>query len=160
MRARHTLRADGVAGALMVLFGGWFVWQAFLLREASGFSVVGPRVFPVIIGLGFIGGGLALALARPQPPPAETEATDWRTLVLVVVLLAGYVGVFLPLGFLLASVLFFISGAWVLGSRSPLRDVVSAVLVVGVVYVVFRRLLGLELPAEPLDQLITLVWPV
>lgn len=170
--ARLARVAEPLAGGAITLLGAWFLWQSLELREGPGYAAVGPRVFPVIVGLGFVASGLAVLvsglrraaatasgapaghLAEADEPVGEGEArepTDWRTLVAMAVLLAAYLVVYLPLGFILASALFFVAGSWTLGSRSPARDVVAGALVSLVAYVVFTRLLGLELPAGPLE---------
>jgi putative tricarboxylic transport membrane protein len=142
--------AERAAGVLVALFGAWFLWQALQFREGPGFAVVGPRVFPAIVGIGLTISGLALAILPGPRAEAETP-TDWRTLLLMAAALAVYVALYLPLGFPIASVAFFVAGAWILGSRAPVRDLVSGVLLVGVVYLVFTQLLTIDLPAGPLE---------
>jgi putative tricarboxylic transport membrane protein len=148
----RAVAAERVAGALVAIFGAWFLWQALQFREGPGFATVGPRAFAVIVGLGLVASGIAMA-AFASEPEAETPI-DWRTLVQMAAVLGAYIALFLPLGFPLASVLFFVAGAWVLGSRAPLRDLVSGVALVLVVYLVFTRLLGIDLPAGPLEGLL------
>jgi putative tricarboxylic transport membrane protein len=146
--------AERVAGALVALVGAWYVWQALLFREGPGFAVVGPRVFPIIIGLGLAVSGAAMAVfATWREPGAEAEA-DWRTLLLLAAALAAYLALYLPLGFPIASWLFFVGGAWILGSRNIVRDVISGALLVAVVYLVFTRLLTIDLPAGPLGMFV------
>jgi putative tricarboxylic transport membrane protein len=71
--------------------------------------------------------------------------------------------VFLHLGFIISSAAFLVAGAWVLGSRSWPRDVAAGLLLSLVTYVVFTRLLGLDLPSGPLEEPIraleTLLFP-
>ena len=150
--------AEGVAAGAIVLFGAWVLWQAMQLREGPGYAAVGPRTFPLIVGVGLLVSGLALLWGsvhgRPVEPGAGSEAaapTDWRTLLTMAALLLGYVFLFQPLGFVLTSALFLIGGAWALGSRAPIRDVVCGVALSLATFFVFTRLLGLELPAGPLE---------
>jgi putative tricarboxylic transport membrane protein len=158
------MQSTRVAGAAIALLGGWFLWQAVSLREGPGYAAVGPRVFPVIVGLGFLVSGLPLLLSRrsralragaPSDESANADLappTDWPTLVSMAVLLALYIALFLHLGFIISSAGFLLAGAWILGSRSWLRDVVAGLLLSVVTYVVFTKLLGLELPAGPLEE--------
>ena len=150
--------AHGVTAGAIVLLGAWMLWQAIQLREGPGYAAVGPRTFPLIVGGGILLSGLALLWrslrGRASPAEAGSEAaapTDWRTLLTMAALLLGYVFLFQPLGFVLTSALFLIGGAWALGSRSPVRDVVAGVVLSLVTFLVFTRLLGLELPAGPLE---------
>jgi putative tricarboxylic transport membrane protein len=157
---RVRVSPDAITGAAIALCAGWFLWQAAALREGPGYAAVGPRVFPAIVGVGFLVSGLALFLsglrgARRQgttDADAERHApTDWPTLLAMAGLLALYLVLFRPLGFILASAGFLVAGAWALGSRAWARDLVAGALVSIPTYVVFARLLGLELPAGPLE---------
>ena len=159
----HTLASpDRLAGLVVALFGAWFLWQANELGEGPGYAAVGPKVFPIIVGLGLLGSGLALLAAggaarATTADEAGDEAAlpvDWRTLGGLAGLLAAYVLLFQPLGFLLTSALFLPAGAWVLGNRAHGRAVLAGVLLSVTVYLVFTRLLGLELPAGPLEALL------
>ena len=158
---RRAARPTLVARGLIVLLAAWVLWQAFLLREGPGYAAVGPRVFPVVVGLGLLAGGAALlvgALRRPAPAPepdAEpAEPTDWATLLGMAVLLAVYLALYLPLGFILATILFLVAAARVLGSRALVRDVVVAVALALATYLLFTRLLGLQLPGGPLAEVL------
>ncbi len=85
---------------------------------------------------------------------AEGVGTDWPTLLSVAGLLAAYIALYKPLGFILASIVLLPAGARVLGSRAPLRDVITGVALTLAIYFIFTRLLGLELPAGPLEALL------
>lgn len=169
--SRFTYNPSFIAGVCIALFGAWFIWQATLLREGPGYAVIGPRVFPLIVGIGFAVSGLTLLISALRPPPSETQhssdvrppeadgstlstqhSSDWSTLLAMAALLAGYVVMFRPVGFLITSAAFLVGGAWALGSRNWLRDVVVGVALSVVTFAVFTRLLGLELPAGPLEE--------
>ena len=160
---------DRLAGLVVALFGAWFLWQANELGEGPGYAAVGPKVFPIIVGLGLLGSGLALLAAGSRAPTQAADGADagdeaglpvdWPTLGGLAGLLAAYVLLFQPLGFLLTSALFLPAGAWVLGNRAHGRAVLAGVLLSVTVYLVFTRLLGLELPAGPLEALLRGTWP-
>lgn len=153
-------------GIAIAVFGAWFVWQATTIRQGPGYAIVGPGVFPTIVGLGLLASGVAViasalpgrrqsASATPEASGLVTEeqsVVDWTALVGLAALLALYLALFLPLGFLLGSTLYLVAAARVLGSHSLLRDLVSGVGLSVAAYLVFTRLLGLELPAGPLEE--------
>lgn len=160
--------AEGLAGVAILVFGAWFLWQAGTLRQGPGYAAVGPRIFPLIVGLGILGSGLGVAFgawrsrsrARGPAPAAgatggeEREGgagTDWPTLLAVAGLLVAYIALFQPLGFVIASTALLLVGARVLGSRAPLRDLAAGLAVSLAAYVLFTRFLGLEVPAGPLE---------
>ncbi len=147
-------RADTLAAIVVAALGIWVLWQATALREGPGYAAVGPRVFPIIVGIGILAVGLALLWSSLRGGAAEADefnpAADWPTLLGMAAALAAFIFLYRPLGFVVAATLFLVAGAWVLGSRSPVRDVIAGLLVSGVTFFAFTRLLGLELPAGPL----------
>jgi putative tricarboxylic transport membrane protein len=142
------LTAARIAGVVVSLFGAWVVWQAFLLPERVTSVAIGPRVFPVVVGLGIMASGVAMALAR-GPDAADRPLIDWHTLGALAGVLAAYLILFVPIGFPISSTLFLVGAARILGSRSLPRDLVAGVGVSVIAYIVFTRLLGLELPGGP-----------
>ena len=148
------------AGLVVALLGAWFFTQATQLRAGPGYAAVGPRVFPMMVGGGLVAAGLGVLLGQLRSRRAAVEVPeelavppDWVTLGTVAALLAAYVALFEPLGFVLSSAVFLPACAWALGSRSPVRDILAGVGVAVVAYVVFTWLLGLELPEGPLARL-------
>jgi putative tricarboxylic transport membrane protein len=146
----------------ITLLGAWVIWQATLLREGPGYAAVGPKTFPLIVGVGMLLSGLALIWERLHRPrdlettptqPADVEGpADWQMLISVGVALAAYLALYEPFGFVLSSTLFLPTCAWILGSRAPIRDVVVGLGLALVTYVLFTRFLGLELPGGPIDE--------
>ena len=157
-----------VAGVLLV-GAAFLVTQALEIQRGGGYSVVGPGTIPLAatIGLFVLAGALALRTTLlPDTDLAvsaaeEERACYWPTIGIVGVLLVLYAialnGVRLGplaipgLGYILATALFLPAGAWALGSRNPVRDVIVAVLLAVVVYFGFTEFLGVRLPAGVLD---------
>lgn len=159
--SRGLLETRLAAGAV-ILLGVLALVGATQVGSGAGYVAVSPAVMPAVIGIGLISLGSALlvrATIRPdldlaRHVTAEAAATDWRTIGLTLAVLAGYALALGPLGYVLATSLFIPVVARILGSRSPLRDVVVAVLIATVVYVGFTQYLGVRLPAGLLEPIL------
>jgi putative tricarboxylic transport membrane protein len=125
------------------------------IRSPEGYAVTGPRFAPLVVGI-FLAIlavlFLARTLIRPDVELAERAAreqrgTDWAPPALVVVALLGYALLMEPLGYVVATTLFFPVVARVLGSRAPARDVIAGLVLGAVLYVAFTQFLGVDLPA-------------
>jgi putative tricarboxylic transport membrane protein len=158
-RPRHGLLGLRIAAGVLLLFGLIVLYQAFQIRQGGGFSVVGPRVFPVVVALGLIVFATLFLLRATLMPDedliekaaAEEQATHWPSVGVVIAILVVYVFALQPLGYVVATALFLPVVARVLGSRQLLRDVLVGIGVAVVIYVGFTRYLGVRLPAGPLD---------
>lgn len=130
--------------------------QALTIREGAGYSVVGPRFFPIIISLGLLLWGVAFLIrTTPLAPDAdlaeqaavEEAATHWATVLTIMAMLVIYVFALGPLGYPLATALFFPAVARIMGSRNSFRDLVIGILLGLIIYIAFTRFLGVRLPA-------------
>lgn len=159
--SRGLLETRLAAGAV-ILLGVLALVGATQVGSGAGYIAVSPAVMPAVVGIGLIGLGAALlvrATIRPdldlaRHVTAEAAATDWRTIGLTLAGLVGYALALGPLGYVLATSLFIPLVARILGSRSPLRDVVVAVVLAIVVYVAFTQYLGVRLPAGLLEPVL------
>jgi putative tricarboxylic transport membrane protein len=140
---------------------GWgLVWLhgALSLPQAATYAVVGPGLFPAVIGAGLVLLGILLlvAVARGEPfEPQDAEDTDatrapsraafWTTVA------AGALPVFVirPLGFPIAAAIAFALTARGFGSRRLVLDLGVGLLLGAVCWLLFSRLLGLSLPGFP-----------
>jgi putative tricarboxylic transport membrane protein len=151
-----------ILGAVLLLVGLFLLWEAY--RTADGdFSAQGPWLIPVVV----TGGWVAVALwylvtqfvspDRAEQPAAdapedaaeapETQRVQWLPPALLAATLCGYLAVLEPLGFVLASTVFFVAAARILGSRNLIRDIVVALALALTVFLAFTRLLELHLPS-------------
>lgn len=117
-------------------------------------AISGPRLFPLIASVALIVLSIAFLVRTVIRPDAELAAfagreaadTEWRVPLLVAVALIAYAELLEPVGYIVVSAAFFPLVAWILGSRSPLRDAIAgAALAVGV-YTLFTQLLAVPLP--------------
>lgn len=156
---------DLATGVIVVLMAGVGFWGMYADPGAGALDFgddPGPGLFPTILltGLGVMGLWLALhSLLRRRAGQANGAgaAGDWRRLVLptvMVVSLVGYVWGLPRLGFLPLSFAFAL--VWILllsieeGVRPSagrlLRQVLEAGSLIGVIYVVFAKLVRIPLP--------------
>jgi putative tricarboxylic transport membrane protein len=150
-RARPWLCA---AGAAVTLFGAFALWKAFEIEQPTAYRPMGPRVFPVLISVALIVLGVLFVVETLRGADPEVEqhvATELRTadhfqVVLVVGLLVAYTLAFDRLGYVVATTVFLPAAARILGSRQVLRDVVVGVAVAIAAFVVFTKLLSIDLP--------------
>jgi putative tricarboxylic transport membrane protein len=147
-----------IVGVVLVAIGIVAVIAAIAIPSSRfGYSVSGPRLAPFVVAIAYL--LLALAfLARTfvhrdealaEHAQAEMADTRWTTPGALLALLIGYVLLLEALGYALATTIFVWLGAWLLGSRKPVRDVVVG-LVIGVVAgYAFGEWLNVQLPTGP-----------
>ncbi len=162
-------------GAGLLALGAGYLAAAFLISEPEGgYAAVGPRVFPIGIGIALVTVAVSMAFrtrgaarspssggANAQAAPAADEvearagppsdgapsAADWRAAAPSVLLFLAYIVLLEPLGYLPATTAFITLEARLLGSRRWGRDLAAALVVAFSVYALFSLLLGLRLPA-------------
>jgi putative tricarboxylic transport membrane protein len=140
------------------------IYDALTLE--AGFAKVdpvGPKMFPVVIGVVLIALAVVLAIAIPRGSVGEADAgedvdpdapADWRTVGLLVGIFVATILLVQPLGWAITGALLFAGTATVLGSKHYVRNIViGAVLSVGSFYAFYSGL-GIPLPAGILDGIL------
>jgi putative tricarboxylic transport membrane protein len=160
-----------VAAALLAL-AVILIVSAIGIARGGGYSVIGPATIPLVVAIGLLALGAIFALRTTLLPDmdlaglaAEEEgATHWPTVGLTALALVGYAlaldgfalgPVDVPgLGYIVATGVFLPVTARILGSRSPIRDVVVGLGIGIVIYFGFTEFLGVRLPAGILGPLL------
>ena len=153
-------KAQYVLAGFLAVVGIYVVYDATTLTDGFADQPVQPYAFPYVIGgvLIVLAVLLALATARGDVPQAEegedvdlTQPSDWITVSkLVAVFVANILLVDWP-GWAITGAILFVGTAYVLGSRTLIRDVaVGVALSVGTWYGFYSGL-GLAIPAGILD---------
>jgi len=147
-----------------VVFGVLVIWQTTLIRLTPAYSKVGPRVIPYIVGAGLVLVGLWLAVealtGRAAVGSSDSEdadptlPTDWRTVGLLALALLAYLVLIERAGFIIASAVLFVWAAIAMGSRRYVRDIAIGVIMATVLFLIFNRGLGLDLPAGVLAGIV------
>ncbi len=144
-----------IAGVALILFGLVALYQTIGIIAESGLAPDSPGVLPLVVSAGLVVfGGVFLFNAFFRPDPAlleavsdEEEKTDWRKFGLLVAALVVYVFVLAPLGYIVATTLFFVGAARAMGSRRLVRDIVVGIVFSVAIYFGFTELLSVRLPA-------------
>lgn len=141
--------AAGLAGlAAMIL------WDAAGLKQDGGYAGVGPADVPRLIAYGLL---LLAALTvvsglkgdLPQPPRQAPAPVLW--------IMGGLIGQLLLLhvaGFVISGAILFGMTARGFGQKPLWRNILVGFALAFVIYGIFDRLLRLNLPGGPLEQLI------
>lgn len=152
-----------VIGAILALVGVGVLLAAAELRGGSTTDPLGPRGFPTLLGIGFIGAGLAVALQalrrarRPAPDTQQTEDedADGPALKLRLVLSSAAVVLYVVLlpvvGFFLTTIAFVAGMIRLQGGAAPRAYVAMVLGFPTAVYLLFRVLLRVPLPAGFFD---------
>lgn len=135
--------------ALCVLGLSGFVYVSARGISATTFGVVGPQVFPnILAGLLAVLGVLMLIEALTGRWRSDEIAEHQpRPLLLVGLGLGLDIVLMRTAGFVLASTALFVCVAMAFGSRRILRDGIVGLVLAGLAYLLFTRVLLLNLPA-------------
>ncbi|HEU0295318.1 MAG TPA: tripartite tricarboxylate transporter TctB family protein [Anaerolineales bacterium] len=152
VRALFGLR---LAALIVISLGGIILTQVSQIGTGAGFIVVGPRIFPTVVGAGFLVLGLLFLLRTTvlldrdllAEVTAEEATTDWTTTILALLALVAYASLLHPLGYTLATALFFPFAGRILGSTRLRRDIIIGLALGFAIYLIFTRVLGVRLPA-------------
>jgi putative tricarboxylic transport membrane protein len=158
MTERVSWRGPRIAGlALLALGIAALVATTTIPSAREGWAVSGPRFVPLVASLLLIVLSIAFLVRTVVRPDvelarfaaAEAAQTHWPTPGLVMAALLGYVALLVPLGYALATAVFFTATARILGSRRLPRDAIAGVVAGVVLSYAFTRWLGVRLPVGP-----------
>ena len=148
-------------GLAVITLGAVWLAGALALPQVATYAVIGPGVFVTLVGGGLVvlGALLLVATARGErfhPQDAEDadpdRPTDWPAFGLTTLAAALPIALLRPLGFPLAATLSFALVARAFGSRRLGKDLAVGLALGVACWLLFSRLLGLELPG-PLPRL-------
>ncbi|WP_200820277.1 tripartite tricarboxylate transporter TctB family protein [Mycolicibacterium houstonense] len=157
-------KAQYLVCVVLVAVGGFLIFDALTLTGTfAKVDPVGPRAFPLWIGIILVALAVILAVAIPRGSVGEADAGedvdpnspgDWRTVGLLVGLFVLVILLVKPLGWAITGALLFAGAATILGNRHYIRNVaIGAVLSVASFYAFYSGL-GIPLPAGILDGIL------
>jgi putative tricarboxylic transport membrane protein len=150
--------------AVLVAVGIFLIVDAVTL--SAGFAKVdpvGPRAFPLVIGVVLIVLAVVLAVAIPRGSVGEADAGedvdpdmpgDWRTVGLLVGVFVVVIVLINPLGWVITGTLLFAGAATILGNRHYVRNIAIGLVLSLLSFYAFYSGLGIPLPAGILDGIL------
>ncbi|TNC30640.1 tripartite tricarboxylate transporter TctB family protein [Mumia zhuanghuii] len=161
--ARFVDRAQYGLAAFLAVAGAYVVYDATTLSAGFSDQALSPAVLPYVVGSALIVLAIALAIAtaRGDAPEAEagedvdlTSGADWTTVSKLVAVFVVNIVLIDVLSWAITGALLFAGCTWVLGSRTPVRDLaIGAVMSVGTWYGFYVGL-GIPIPAGILDGIL------
>lgn len=139
--------SDRAFGGVGLALAAFYIWAATQIELSFISDPLGPRAFPVLIGL-IIALSSVVFLLVPDPEPAWPGARRALEIALSVAVMVAYSVALPEVGFLIATV--FAAGflSWRLGAH-PLAAAIAGVAISGGIYLIFKVILGLSLAEGP-----------
>lgn len=157
-------KAQYLVCAVLVAVGAFLIYDAVTLE--AGFAKVdpvGPKLFPMVIGVVLVLLAIVLAIAIPRGSVGEADAGedvdpntpgDWRTVGLLVALFVAVIVLVDPLGWVITATMLFAGAATILGNRHYVRNLVIGLALSLISFYAFYSGLGIPLPAGVLDGIL------
>ena len=139
---------DRLFGGICLALAGFYIWQATQIQVSFITDPVGPKTFPIIIGL-LLGISSLVILIKPDPAPHWPALGRLVEIGVAVAVLIAYAYALPQIGFIIATALAAAFLGWRLGA-TPLQSVASGVATSIAIYIVFHLILGLTLAEGPL----------
>lgn len=156
--------AQLVVCGVMVVVGVFLIVDAMrLTAEFAKVDPVGPKLFPLVVGVGLLVCSILLAVATWRgsvgtPDDGEDIDTsgpsDWRTVGLLVLLFVATVALVDLLGWVIMGALLFGGAATILGNRHWIRNLAIGLGLSLVSFYAFYVGLGIPLSAGILDGIL------
>jgi putative tricarboxylic transport membrane protein len=157
-------KAQYLVVAVLVLVGGFLIYNALTLPGGyAKVDPVGPKMFPMVIGVLLVVMAVILAIAIPRGSRGEADAGedidpespgDWKTVGLLVGLFVATILLVNFLGWAIMGALLFAGAATVLGSRHYVRNILIGAVLSTASFYAFYSGLGIPLPAGILDGIL------
>jgi len=139
--------SDRVLGVACILLAGFFIWQATLIETGFIVDPMGPKAFPIVIGI-----TLAIAaiypIVKPDPRPDWPAAGRVLEIVFAVAIMIAYAMALPRFGFVLSTAVAAGLLSWRLGTR-PIAAAAAGIAIAVGIYVIFHLALGLTLARGP-----------
>ena len=140
--------SDRIFGMFGLALSAFYFWATSIIPDSFMIDVVGPRVFPYIVGAVLAICSLYILL-RPDAEPDWPNLMNFIEIVFATAVMFLYGWVLPKVGFVTATVFATAYLTWRLGSK-PLSSLVTGVATSAGIYVVFHLILGLSLAKGPL----------
>ncbi|MGR3539991.1 MAG: tripartite tricarboxylate transporter TctB family protein [Hasllibacter sp.] len=139
--------SDRVFGLIVLLGSVAYFYAATQIRPGFGFDKMGPRAFPMGLGIAGALTGLVMVL-RPDPEPGWPGPGALIQIAVATLVMLGFALALKEVGFLISGAVAAGILAWQIQPR-PLAAVASGLALSVGLWLVFTYALGLNVPALP-----------
>lgn len=143
--------SGGTVVAFIALLAGGFLFLHTFDSRYVGLGIgakFGPVFYPrILLGLWILVAGLILA-AEIRKPDVQLPPLNWPALIRVLAVMGLAVWSIQAIGFLLASIFFSSSYAWIMGHRRPIPIVLVGVMFPIGAWYLFHHILMIRLPVN------------
>jgi putative tricarboxylic transport membrane protein len=141
------MSSDRIFGLVTLFVALAFIASATQIQASFLADPVGPKTFPIIIGIVAAISSLVMIL-RPDPDPNWPKGRTWIALAVAVIVLVAYAFALKPLGFVVSTAIAAAILSYQISPRAKPSMIAGAGLSVGL-FILFKYALGLGLVAFP-----------
>ncbi len=152
---RRPPRAALAIAAILAAVGAVMLWDAAGLRQDGGYAGVGPADVPRLVAFGLIGLAVWTVVAALRGDTVAPEPQRAGPVLWVLGGLVGQLALLQVAGFSIATGFLFAMTARGFGERRLPLALGIGIALAFAVYIVFDQVLRLNLPAGPLERLVT-----
>ena len=149
---------EALFGLAILLLGILVTVSALSIPVGFSYDAAGPRLFPVIIGIGMGLSGAAVVagnlVGAPRQIASAFDDVDWLPVVLISAALLAAAMLIHRLGWIPVAALAFAAGARAFGDRRLGLNLAIGVVFAAAILIAFNFGLGLNLPLGPLAALL------
>jgi putative tricarboxylic transport membrane protein len=142
--------SDRISAVILLLLAAWFGFEAWQFKASFFSDPLGARAIPLAVAVFMIPLAIYLFM-RAQPAAKWPSRPAWPSLVIAFTTFVAYALLIQPLGFILATTLFFVVFGRLYHARIW-QGAVAGVVFSAVLYVVFVQGLELYLPVGRLFE--------
>ena len=147
------MRGERIGATVALLLGAGYLWEAIFMEEVSIGDPLGPRVFPMVLGVIMVVLGFSLVIRPGGDSPVQPFTKTAVSAVVLAVLLGVYGFGIEWIGYPATTFLFLLATSRLLGERSWVTGLgVSLALSLGV-FGLFTRVLDIPLPLGLIGKL-------
>ncbi len=139
---------DRIGAVGMMAFAGFWIWQGSRLALRTPEGTPGPGLLPTAMGV-LIVAMAAISFLRPEV--RHVELPYFRRIAIILASLVGYAIQLEPLGYVVATALLLAFLLIAFADRRRWWQPLSALAISFATYFIFRILLSVPLPPDPLD---------
>ncbi|RJQ63377.1 MAG: tripartite tricarboxylate transporter TctB family protein [Desulfobacteraceae bacterium] len=148
------IRAERIGAFVVLLLGAGYLWEALVMEQVTIGDPLGPKVFPVILGVLMTALGFSLLIRPVGTSPSETFTRPAACTLILAVLLCVYGFAIGWIGYPVATFLFLFLGSRLLGEKSWVKCIVIPLALSMGVFGLFTRVLEIQLPPGILRKLL------